>query len=75
MAEKKPEIPMTACKSAAIIAHGYDAATKTMALQYKGGKTYHHLDVPAERYAALAAAESKGKFVSKFITGKFKVRA
>ena len=75
MAEKKPEIAMTACKSKAIIAHGYDAASKTMALQYKGGKVYHYEGVPAEKYAGLQEAESKGGFVAKHITGKHKVRA
>lgn len=75
MAEKKLEIPMVPCKSKAIIGHGYDAASKTMALQFKGGKVYHHLGVSPETYAGLQEAESKGGYVAKHITGKFKVRA
>lgn len=74
MALKKREIPMTPCKSKAISSHGYDAATKTLALQFKGGKTYRYTGFPAEKYAKLQEAKSIGQFVAANITGKFKVQ-
>lgn len=60
-------------KSSNILATGYDAASKTLAIQFKGGgKTYHYADVPAATFDALEKAESVGKFVVSQIVGKFK---
>lgn len=73
MAEQKPQITMTPCKSAAITAHGYDAATKTLALQFKGGRTYRYGDVPQAIAAGIADAKSIGKYIGNNVTGKFKL--
>lgn len=74
MSEKqKPVIPMTACKSSAVTAHGYHADSNTLALTFKGGKTYRYPGFPAELYGKLQGADSVGKFVAANITGKFKV--
>lgn len=70
--DKPKDIPLTACKSTAITGYGYDAATNTLAVQYKGGKTYHYEDVPASVHAGFADAKSIGKYVGTAITGKFK---
>ncbi len=60
-----------------IHAYGYDPETKRLAVQFKRWqgkgddrislppiKTYEYLDVPAEKFAALEAAESKGSFIN-----------
>jgi hypothetical protein len=61
-----PEIQLTPCESSLIHAHGYDAATQTLALQFKAkggpGATYHYADVPPEMYAALQTSDSVGRF-------------
>jgi hypothetical protein len=67
-----PNIPLTPCQSSNIAAHGYDPASKTLALQFKGGGVYHYHDVPAEVAAGLSNAESIGKYVSQSIRGQFK---
>ena len=69
--EQQLNIPLTPCKSSQIAAHGYDAATQTMALQYVDrqtegpGPVYHYDNVPADKYQALACAESIGAHFGK----------
>ena len=52
--------------------YGYDAASRTLAIQFKAGHAPHfYADVPPEIAAGLAASESKGKYLSANIRGKF----
>lgn len=65
-------IPMNPVTSGNIEAIGYDAGTKTMAVQFKGGRpAYHYSDVPEEAHVALIGAESIGKHFAAHIKGKF----
>lgn len=69
-------IAMTACVSSQITGYGYDADSQTLAVSFpgRGGEpdtVYHYHDVPAEKFAELEAAESKGKFFGSQIRGKF----
>jgi hypothetical protein len=67
-----PTVHLTKCTSAAMTAHGYDAATRTLAIQFKEGHAPHlYADVPPEVAAGLASAESKGKYLAAHIRGKF----
>lgn len=51
---------------------GYDADSKTLAIQFnKGAAAYHYTDVPQEAYDALLAAESKGSHFGQHIRGKY----
>ena len=74
MSEKKshPCIGMCPCESSQVKAHGYDAATRTLAVEYKSGGTYHYSDVPPATYDAMKAAESVGKFIGASIKGAHK---
>ena len=72
MEKKKADIPLTACKSSAVTGYGYDANSKTLAVQFKGGKTYRYADVPASVHAGFAEAKSVGKYVGSTIAGKYK---
>lgn len=67
-----PTIPMTACESSNVAAHGYDATTKTLALQFKSGGLYHYHDVPADVAAGLTEAKSIGQYVGQSIKNQFK---
>lgn len=68
-----PTIHMNPVKSSNIAATGYDAASKTLAIQFKGGgKTYHYEGVPHGLADELSKSESVGKFVVGQIVGKFK---
>lgn len=59
-------IPMTLTPdSHQIHGYGYDAATQTMVLTFKSSadtKDYEYPNTPPEKFAELAAAESKGSW-------------
>lgn len=63
---------MTACSSSQVKAHGYDAATKTLAVQFNSGHTYHYHDVTASQYDELCKADSIGSHLHKAIKGMHK---
>lgn len=70
---KIPSITMSSVKSSSVTATGYDAASKTLAVQFKGGgKTYHYADVPESIFADMGKSESVGKFIGAQVVGKFK---
>lgn len=69
-------IAMTAVVPSQIEAIGYDADTKTLAVQFPGrgatpGAVYHYSDVPQETFNAFKSAESIGKYFGAHIKGKF----
>lgn len=68
-----PVITMTPVKSSNIAATGYDPATKTLAVQFKGGlKTYHYAGVPESVFGDMSKAESVGKFINTQVAGRYK---
>ena len=71
MMKKHPHIAMCDCKSSQLKSHGYDSASKTLAVQFKGGGTYHYAGVPQDVYDKLCKSESIGKFLGQAIKGKF----
>lgn len=76
MTTNPPAIPMIECESSQIAAFGYDATSQTLAVRFPGrgvkpGDVYHYAGVPAEVFADMQAAESKGKFFGSHIRGRF----
>jgi hypothetical protein len=68
-----PSIKLSPVKSSNIAATGYDAASKTLAVQFKGGgKVYHYAGVPESLFGDMGKAESIGKFIGGQVVGKFK---
>jgi hypothetical protein len=64
--------PLKPAKSSLIHSHGYDAASRTLALRFvNSDKVYHYKDVPPEDAARFEAAESVGKHFGQHIRGKF----
>jgi hypothetical protein len=57
--------------STVIAASEYDASTRTLVIRYVSGMVYRYKDVPAEVYAEMKAAFSKGQFLNRFIKGKY----
>lgn len=60
-------IPLTPVDSSQINAIGYDAASKTLAIQFKGysgkvGATYHYANVTPAQFAEFNKADSKGRW-------------
>lgn len=66
--------------SSLIAAHGYDLATRTLAIRFKPNKSnpegavYHYADVAPEAAEAFDKAESVGKHFGEHIRGKFSHR-
>lgn len=65
-------IPLTPCESINIKAHGYDAATRTLAIKFSGGAIWHYAGVTPEIYSGLVAAPSCGSFFAKSIRNNYR---
>lgn len=59
------EIPLTPVKSSNVEAMGYDEATRTARIRFKGGQTYRYANVPKELYESVVASPSVGSAVHK----------
>lgn len=70
-AKHKP-IAMSAVKSSSVSEAGYDPATKTLAVKFSNGGTYHYHGVSKEAFEQLQKAESYGKHFRSTILGKHK---
>lgn len=55
------KIPLVFVQSSNINSMGYDDASQTMAIQFKGGKTYHYAGVPKEVFEFVRDSESVGR--------------
>jgi len=65
-------IALTPCESSNIKAHGYDAATKTLAIKFAGGAVWHYAGVSPETYQALISAPSIGSYFASQVRNKFR---
>jgi hypothetical protein len=64
-------IPLMACESSMLHAYGYDAATQTLAVQFKNGtKVAQYRGITPDDFAALEAADSIGKHFGRHIRGR-----
>jgi hypothetical protein len=50
----------------------YDDETRELDILFSSGKTYRYFDVPADVYAMLLDAESKGQFFNEEIKGAYR---
>ncbi|MES1201621.1 MAG: KTSC domain-containing protein [Pseudomonadota bacterium] len=60
--------------SSALQRYLYDAATSELIVTFPSGKSYVYEDVPADVYAALCAAESKGGYFNAHIRDEYYMR-
>ena len=64
----------TEVKSSQVHSIGYDPETKTLAVRFHGkdgpGSLYEYSGIGPEKYADFMKAESKGKFLGKYIKAK-----
>lgn len=54
-------------ESSSICSVGYDAASRTLELEYVSGDVYQYFDVPQPAYAGLLTAPSIGAYVNQEI--------
>lgn len=58
-------VSMTPVNSSNVAALGYEPVTRTLAVRFKSGQTYHYKDVPADVAGAVQAASSIGSAIAK----------
>jgi hypothetical protein len=51
---------------------GYDAATLTLAIEFRNGSQYQYFDVPQHIFDGLRQADSVGKYINTQIKGVFR---
>ena len=59
-------------KSSNIKSIGYNAATKTMEVEFGSGTAYQYNGVPADLHEGLLSAESVGSFFAREVRTRFK---
>jgi len=73
MAVPAAAVTMQDVESTSIKQVGYDEATQVLTVVFvTTGETYEYYDVPADVFAQLMAAESKGKFFFENIRDKYR---
>lgn len=74
--QKHPDITINPCQSSRVHGWGYDEATQTLAVQFKGKNVdspspiYHYAGVTPPVVADLKKAESVGRFIAQVIQSK-----
>jgi hypothetical protein len=58
-------------ESSTLTTVAYDSNLETLQLQFRDGSIYTYSRIPAEIYAALLGAPSKGTYFNSNIRGKF----
>jgi hypothetical protein len=61
----------TPVSSSNIASIGYDAATRTLEVEFNDGSVYHYFGVPQSEYAGLMAAGSHGSYLAQHIKGSY----
>jgi len=53
---------------------GYEPDTKVLQIGFKNNTLYEYFDVPPNVWEEFKAAESKGKYLAKFIKGTYQYK-
>lgn len=64
----------TQVSSRALVSAGYDAASRTLELEFPNGRVYQYLEVPRGTFEWLMRAPSKGAFFSRMIDERYAFR-
>lgn len=57
--------------SSTILSAGYEAASETLEVEFKGGSLYQYYNVPESVYHDFIASDSKGKFLHVYIKSSY----
>jgi hypothetical protein len=60
--------------SSVIKSLGYSAADQVLEVQFRNGRIYQYIGVPAEEYDALLSANSVGGYFNKMIRDRYEAR-
>jgi hypothetical protein len=62
---------LKAVESEMLVAAGYDEKSHSLMAVFRTGETYRYKNVPSFVYERLMSADSKGKFMHKYILNRF----
>lgn len=54
-----------------LLAAGYDEKSHSLFAEFRTGETYRYKNVPSFVYQALMDADSKGRFMRKYVLGRY----
>ena len=57
--------------SSTILSAGYEAASETLEVEFKGGSLYQYYNEPESVYHDFMASDSKGKFLHVYIKSSY----
>jgi hypothetical protein len=58
--------------SSSLASVGYDAATRTLEVEFRSGWIYRYHEVGADMFERLMKAESKGRFMNAYIRSAYR---
>lgn len=61
----------TRIDSSSLASVGYDRASRTLEVEFQGGRVYRYFGVPPGRYHDLLRADSAGRFLNTRIKGVY----
>lgn len=62
---------LTPVDSEMLVAAGYDQKSHSLQVVFRTGETYRYQNVPSFVYERLMSADSKGRFMHKYILGRY----
>jgi len=62
---------LTAVDSEMLVAAGYDQKSHSLLAVFRTGETYRYKNVPSFIYTGLMNADSKGRYMHKYVLGRF----
>ena len=65
---------MEKVRSTNIARVGYDAQSKTLAVEFRNGSIYHYHGIDQDKHDEFMRAESKGKYLHQHIKGRYTVQ-
>ncbi len=66
------ELKRSPVTSSAIVSVGYDAAVRTLEIEFEGGAVYDYFDVPEAVWRRFADSDSKGGFFAAEIRERYR---
>jgi hypothetical protein len=63
-----------AVDSSNLVSAGYHRGAKVLEIEFQSGSVYRYRDVPLNAYEALMGAESKGRYFSRQIRGRYEFK-
>jgi len=70
--DKKPATsPKAPIRSQNLLDHSFDPETGQLTVTFAGGRRYRYAGIDADLFANFEGADSKSKFLSRSIIGKF----